>query len=86
MGVIRHCLASLNRFCLALQRGFFVRRIRCRVVFGFDREGMAMMFLVAAVSSLLAVVLCLAWAKEIRWRRALQSVLKYVFEQRRCDK
>ena len=38
-----------------------------------------MMFTLVAASSVLAVLLTLAWAKEFRLRRALQSLLARVF-------
>ena len=40
-----------------------------------------MAFAVLAASSLLIVLLTLAWAKEIRLRRALHSLLARVFSQ-----
>ena len=42
-----------------------------------------MMFTLVAASSVLVVLLTLAWAKEFRLRRALQSLLARVFTPRK---
>ncbi len=55
-------------------RGFFR-------FYPIDFEGDPMAFAVLAASSLLIVLLTLAWAKEIRLRRALHSLLARVFSQ-----